>query len=215
MGQPRRDFASAPVRGRLEAWGLRVAATADHALVGDRKQAVIGAMSGTVVELGPGPGVNMRYYAPGTRVIAVEPNPAMHRGLRAAAMTHGQEVDVRMVHGEDLDLADSSVDGVVGTLVLCGVDDPAAVLATVRRVLRPGGTYFFYEHVAGAPGSGTRLAQRVAKRPQRWLLNGCEVDRDTGSLLAGAGFAEVAVESVDAGLQAVWTRTRIIGTARV
>ncbi|HUG83926.1 MAG TPA: class I SAM-dependent methyltransferase [Euzebya sp.] len=213
MAKDLRDFRRAPRRGRLEASALVRGADMDHALVGEAKQAAIGAMAGTVVELGPGPGINLRYYAPGTRVIAIEPNPAMHRGLLAAARAHDVDVDIRTLHGERMDVEDASADAVVGTLVLCGVDDPASVVAEIMRVLRPGSTYLFYEHVRAPEGTLTRLGQRIAKRPQRWMLNGCEVDRDTQALLEHAGFSSLEVTPVDAGPAAVWTRTRILGTA--
>lgn len=209
---PLRDFTRTPLRSRFEAWALAKGADLDHDTVGLEKQRLIGGLSGTVVELGPGPGTNMRYHAPGVRVIAIEPNSAMHPRLRAQGAAHGVDLEVRTLHGERLDVADGAADAVVGTLVLCGVDDPRAVLAEVRRVLRPGGTYVVYEHVQAAAGTLTRLAQRVAKRPQRWLLNGCEVDRDTGALLTAAGFAATDLRPFDAGAANAWTRSRIIGT---
>ena len=62
--------------------------------------------------------------------------------------------------GEALPLDDASVDAVVATLVLCTVENPAAVLAEVARVLRPGGRFVFVEHVA-ASNNGLLLAQQV------------------------------------------------------
>jgi hypothetical protein len=53
------------------------------------KQAVFTGLPDTVVEIGSGVGANFRYIRPGTRVIAVEPNPYMHRSLRLAAERSG------------------------------------------------------------------------------------------------------------------------------
>ncbi len=209
----RRDFTQAPLRGRVEAFLLSVGAPADEKLMGDRKRATIGTLTGTVVEFGPGPGGNMGYYGPDVHLIAVEPNPAMHDRLREAADRHGVDMEIRTQHGEDLDLPDGSADAVVGTLLLCGVDDPAMVVEQIKRVLRPGGTYVFFEHVVAEPGSGTRRLQRVVAGPHRWLFNGCELDRDTGALLRDAGFSDIDIERIDAGPGAVWTRPRIFGRA--
>ncbi len=211
MPPPRRDFSRARIRTRIEAAILRHAP--EHPAVEARKREVIGAMRGTIVELGPGPGTNMRFYADGVRVLAVEPNPGMHPHLRAAAAEHDVDVDIRTIHGEDIDVADGSADAVVGTLLLCGVDDPAQVLTQVRRVLRPGGTYFFFEHVVGPPGSLLRTAQKVVKAPHRWFANGCEVDRDTATTLREAGFADLEITELDGGLGMGWTRAWILGTA--
>ena len=47
---------------------------------------------------------------------------------------------------------------VISSLVLCTVTDPAEVLAEIRRILRPGGTFRFVEHVAAPTGTPTRCA---------------------------------------------------------
>lgn len=207
------EFATRPLRSRLEARVLDIAAGGIHRQYGRRKTAAIGAMTGTVAEIGPGTGVNMRYYAPGVEVIAIEPNPHMHAALTDAAVQHGVELEIRGLTGERLDLPDNSVDGVVATLVLCGVDDPVAVLGEIRRILKPGGTYFFLEHVAAPSRTGTALAQRLLKRPHRWLFNGCEVDRSTADLLGAAGFSAIDINARDAGPMGLYTRHQIVGTA--
>jgi SAM-dependent methyltransferase len=212
----RRDFSRAKVRSHVEAWILAHAPDGDE--VRRHKQATIGAMRGTVVELGPGPGVNMSYYSPGVRVVAIEPNPVMHVPLRRAADEHDVDLEIRTLHAEDLGanpggVGDGEADGVVGTLVLCGVDDPRLVLSQIRRVLAPGGTYTFFEHVRAPQGTWTRRAQRVVERPHAWVANGCRVDQDTAALLRDAGFGDLQVRDLDIGIGGGWTRTTIIGHA--
>ena len=207
------DLTKQKWRSKIEAKLLDSGAEDNHRIYGERKQAVIGAMSGTVVELGPGTGVNMRYYAPGVKVIAIEPNPVMHDPLRAKADEHGVDLEIRTVRGESIDVDDASVDGVVGTLLLCGVDDPAQVVREAHRVLKPGGTYFFVEHVESPDGHRNRTVQKVLVRPHRWMFNGCEITRDTASLLEAGPFESVEVTEVDRGRAALWVRHQIIGTA--
>lgn len=203
----------ARIRSWLEGKILDAGAGQIHQLHGARKAAVIGAMRGTVVEIGPGTGTNMAYYGPGVRVIAVEPNPNMHGSLQAAADRHGVDLEIRTVQGERIDVDDDSADGVVGTLLLCGVDDPVAVVGEVRRILQSGGTYFFLEHVAAPPGSTTRRVQDLVHRPHRWLANGCETNRDTAAVIDAAGFSSVDHETVDAGVSAAYVRFQLVGTA--
>ena len=50
--------------------------------------------------------------------------------------------------GEGMSFPDASFDSVVTTLVLCTVDDLQRVVGEARRVLKPGGAFYFYEHVA-------------------------------------------------------------------
>ena len=101
----------------------------------------------------------------------------------------------------------------VSTLVLCGVRDTGRVLAEVRRVLRPGGTFFFFDHVRAPAGSLTRRVQSIVKRPHRWMFQGCEVDRDTEAQIRSAGFSSVDVETLDAGAGSFYVRHQIIGAA--
>ncbi|OFX22444.1 MAG: SAM-dependent methyltransferase [Anaeromyxobacter sp. RBG_16_69_14] len=181
------------VRGRFNAWLLEVLDGYQHRKYAALKREMFGGLSHTVLELGAGDGANFRYLAPGTRVIAIEPNVHMHRWLRARAARHGIDVDVRAATAEALPLADRTVDAVISSLVLCTVPDPARVLAEVRRVLRPGGRYWCIEHVAAPEGSALAGLQRALRRPWRWMFEGCETCRDTARLLREAGFASVEV----------------------
>jgi hypothetical protein len=54
-------------------------------LLGARKRALLGDLTGDVVELGPGTGANLPYFPAGARWTGVEPNPYMHPHLRQKA----------------------------------------------------------------------------------------------------------------------------------
>lgn len=181
------------VRDRFNAWLLEVLDGYQHRKYGALKREMFGGLPRTVLELGAGDGANFRYLAPGTRVIAIEPNVHMHRWLRARAARHGIHVDVRAATAEALPLADGTVDAVISSLVLCTVPDPVRALAEVRRVLRPGGRFWCIEHVAAPEGTVLAGLQRALRRPWRWLFEGCETCRDTARQLREAGFASVEV----------------------
>lgn len=55
------DFTAAPIRGRFEAWVLDATDRLVRKAHGDRKAQVIGSLEGTVLEIGPGSGANLRY----------------------------------------------------------------------------------------------------------------------------------------------------------
>jgi SAM-dependent methyltransferase len=201
-----------PVRGPLNAAFFRLLDGYAHRHLGGRKAALFADLPPTVVELGAGTGANFRYYAPGTRVVAIEPNPAMHDALRASAARHNVDLTIRAVGAEDTGLADGSVDAVVSTLVLCTVADPAAAVAEVRRILAPGGRFVVLEHVA-APQDGLRARLQHLLRPGwRWAFEGCELQRHTAELLESAGFADVALERYRAGWVFLPVDDQIAGT---
>ncbi|WOK94262.1 methyltransferase-like protein 7A [Canna indica] len=86
-----------------------------------------------LVELGVGTAPNFRYYANAADryVIGVDPNKQMEKYARASADAAGlQSKNFSFIQGvgEYLDLRDNTVDAVIGTLVLCSVNDVAMTL---------------------------------------------------------------------------------------
>jgi len=192
------DYGFRPMRNarwykRAQAWLLSRTNRRYEVMVADEKRALLSPLAGTVLEIGPGGGNNLAFLQRqhGIRWIGVEPNPFFHERLRARGGRLGIEVDVRAATAEALPVADHSVDAVVSTLVLCSVHDPEAALREVRRVLRPGGRFVFVEHVAAPRGTGLCLAQRTLRPVWRAFSDNCHPDRDTGRLIAAAGFADV------------------------
>ena len=183
-----------PWRGRFNAGFFRAMEGYLDWHLRPRKAEVFADLPDEVVELGSGVGANLRYMPPGSRVIAVEPNPHMHAGLRRQAQRRGIEVDIRDVVGERVDLPDGSADTIISSLVLCTVTDPARVLAEVHRVLQPGGRFCFVEHVAAAEGTFTRRVQRAVRRPWRWVFEGCSCERDLAATIQAAGFKHVTIQ---------------------
>jgi SAM-dependent methyltransferase len=181
--------------------------------VREQKRRVYAELPDTVVELGAGVGANLRYLRPGSTLVAIEPNVPMHRRLRAAATRRGVRLDLRDSLAERTGLPAASVDSVISSLVLCTVADPADVLAEVRRILRPGGTFRFVEHVAAAAGTPTRTLQRALRRPWAWTFEGCSCERDLAGLLRAAGFARVDIEPYRLHTPFVTFNTQIAGIA--
>jgi SAM-dependent methyltransferase len=202
---------SNPVRGRLNAATLRTVDLYAHLLVGGRKQALFADLPEQVVEIGPGTGANLRYYRPGTRLVAIEPNVHMHGPLQSAARRHGIELELRTETAERIGLPDASVDAVVSTLVLCTVPDPVAAVREVRRVLRPGGRLLFIEHVRADGGYGRM--QRLTARPWHWFFEGCDVRRDTERTIRDADFASVDLQHYSMRSAFLPINPQIAGTA--
>ena len=161
---------------------------------GERKRSVFAKLPAEIVEIGPGTGANFRYFSPGTKLIAIEPNPSMHPYLVENAARYGIKIEIRGIHGEELDLPSQSAEAVVGTLVLCSVESPSKVAEEVYRILKPGGRYIFLEHVAAQEGSHLRSFQNLIRKPWHWLFDGCNLNRDTHSLLLNSGFSTVDMD---------------------
>ena len=104
----------------------------------ERPEQAFAGLPPRVVELGSGVGANLEHLPAGAHLTAIEPNPYMHERLRQAARRASVDLKIRSVVGERIDLPDASVQAVISSPVLCTVSDPAAVLAEIRRILRPG-----------------------------------------------------------------------------
>lgn len=171
--------------------------------VAERKKQLFGTLRGRVLEIGPGPGTNLGYFLPDTDWIGVEPNPFMHDYITRAAERLGRRVDVRSGTAEYLPIPTASVDAVACSLVLCSVHDLTGSLREVRRVLKPGGTFAFVEHVAAPRGSALRVVQRSVRPIWRAAADGCHPDRDSWIAIQDAGFAQVELVHFRVGVPVV------------
>ena len=179
---------------RLQAWILTHACPVYEKSVAPYKRALLGDLSGAILEIGPGTGVNLAYYPQTVRWIGIEPNPILHAHLRAAIAQKNLPADLRFGRAEFLDVPDASLDAVVSTLVLCTVRDVPATLREILRVLRPGGRFVFIEHVAAPPATFTRRLQRFVKPVWRYFGDGCHPDRETWKSIASAGFSSLHLD---------------------
>ncbi|SFQ66544.1 Ubiquinone/menaquinone biosynthesis C-methylase UbiE [Amycolatopsis arida] len=156
----------------------------------ERRQALLAGVTGEVVEVGAGDGLNFAHYpSTVTRVLAVEPEPRLRQLAHAAAGRAAIPVEVVDGLAEQLPVEDSTVDAAVVTLVLCSVREQEAALREIRRVLKPDGQLRFLEHVR-ADTPGLARVQRVLDATV-WprLAGGCHTGRDTVAAIERSGFA--------------------------
>lgn len=165
-----------------------------EAYISPRKRSLFTELPDTVMEIGPGTGANLAYLRKGCKWIGIEPNPYMHPQLQEKAAGLGVEAEFRLATAEAIEADDSSVEVVLGTLVLCSVPDPHQVLAEIHRVLKPGGKFYFIEHVAAPQRTWLRVWQRVMRPIWMCFADGCHPDREAGTAIRNAGFQSVELE---------------------
>ncbi|BBY32944.1 SAM-dependent methyltransferase [Mycolicibacter minnesotensis] len=159
------------------------------------RRTAMSAATGRLLMIGLGPGADLMFLpAAVTTVAAVEPEPAMRRMATALARRRGIAVDIVDAVGESIPFPDNSFDSVHVGLVLCSVDDVAATLGEIRRVLAPGGRLVVLEHVRGEGAMG-RFQDLIAQ-PWAWLSSGCRPNRRTLDAIAAAGFDTAGLSSI-------------------
>ncbi|MGB8003556.1 MAG: class I SAM-dependent methyltransferase [Gaiellaceae bacterium] len=154
---------------------------------GERRDRLVGALEGRVLEIGAGTGLNVPRYRAAEQVVVVEPDATYGRRLLARGDEASVPVEVVATRAEQLPFADESFDHAVASLALCSMTDVDAVLGELRRVLRPGGSLVFLEHVRSPSAKRARWQDRLTPL-QRRIADGCHLNRDTPAAIERAGF---------------------------
>jgi len=173
-----------------------------------------------VVEIGPGPGTNFICLKRNHNLkkwIGIEPNLHMHAFLQEQAKIQGVpfEVELKGIPGEQLPLATGSADSVVGTHLLCSVHNSTQVLEEIIRILKPGGKYYFLEHIAAPNGTFLRTFQNAIGPTWKVLGDGCKFVETWVELDNLHDRLDVSYERIEAPLPAPlsFAKPHIIGVA--
>lgn len=166
----------------------------DDPMTRDIRIPMIGQATGSVLEIGAGNGANLTLYPEGVSLTFLDPNPHMLRYLDENAAKLGiNGYQTVQAPAESIPFPDDCFDTVVATHVLCSVADLPSALSEIRRVLRPGGRFFFLEHVSASPDTSAHRLQKFLNPAWKVVGDGCHLTRDTGQAVRMAGFDKVEV----------------------
>ena len=153
----------------------------------DLRARVASKLTGDVLEIGFGSGLNAPFYPDGvTRVWALDPATVGRRLAAGRVAASPVPVEYVGLDAERIPLPDGSVDSVLTTWTLCTIPDVAQALAEVRRVLRPGGTLSFVEH-GRSPDLAVARTQRRLEPLQSAVFGGCKLTRPIDQLITASG----------------------------
>lgn len=172
---------------------------ADRALstppVTELRAAVVEGLTGRVLEIGFGSGLNTDLYPREVdRVDAVEPSDLGWRISQDRRSRSRVPVARVGLNGERLEAEDASYDAVLSTFTLCTIPEVLEALREVRRVLRPGAHLHLLEHGL-APDARVATWQRRLDPVQGALAGGCHLSRDVPALLGAAGLTATAMDA--------------------
>lgn len=144
--------------------------------------------SGDVLELQVGGGRNLQYYKPHhvRTLVGVDVNPRVRQfNQRAEAVEFPVEIVAAQPHA--LSLPNESVDCVVSTYTLSGVQYPNKVMSEIWRVLKPGGLLLFCEQGRHPSRHVAYLQDKITPFWRR-LSFGRALNLNMFRLISGAGF---------------------------
>nr|XP_019580128.1 PREDICTED: methyltransferase-like protein 7A [Rhinolophus sinicus] len=170
----------------------------------------------SLLEVGCGTGTNFKFYPPGCSVTCIDPNPNFEKFLikSLAENRHLQFERFLVAAGENMcPVASGSMDVVVCTLVLCSVESQEQILREVCRVLRPGGAFYFMEHVSAEPSTWNYFWQQVLDPIWYLLFDGCNLTRESWKPLERASFSQLKLKHLHAPLSWALVRPHIYGYA--
>ena len=173
--------------------------------LGTRRARLLPGVSGVVLEVGAGTGVNLAYYpCEGLEDLYVMDlsvsQRVYHRSDDGCLNPTILEGDV-----QHLPFEDGFFDTVVFTLVFCSVGDPEQGLAEVNRVLKPDGRIIFIEHVLPEGKPVLQGSFRAITPMWKHISGNCHLDRDTLSSIRGAGFEIDSLERFANGVMVAGT----------
>lgn len=151
------------------------------------RRGLVSQAHGRTLEIGAGSGLNLPHYTERvTQLVVTEPSRHMHTHLRSLLGSEPPPVgawELVEFGAEKLPFEDAGFDTVVGTYVFCSIPDPKRALASIARVLKPGGRYLYLEHVHAGEGTLLGRVQDLVELPHRYLAAGCHPNRRTERLL--------------------------------
>ncbi|MCL5945979.1 MAG: class I SAM-dependent methyltransferase [Planctomycetes bacterium] len=144
-------------------------------------------VTGRVLEIGGGTGVNLPYYGCNCRLVLTDPHEALLRRAAKRRNIGPRTVTLAAADAQRLPFQAASFDIVVATLAFCTIPQPAMAFREAHRVLRPTGKLLLLEHVR-APQPWMARLQNILTPSWRILADGCHLNRDTLGVAAASGF---------------------------
>ena len=152
------------------------------------RQEVLKQAQGKVLEIGFGSGLNLPYYpAHIQRLDTVDVNEGMKKLAKKHLARSPIAVAYHVLDAQQLPFPDASFDTVVSSWTLCSIARVDQALAEVYRVLKPGGRFLFVEHGL-SPDADVQKWQHRLTPLQKWMADGCHLDRNIEGIIGAAGF---------------------------
>ncbi|MCY4601001.1 MAG: class I SAM-dependent methyltransferase [Acidobacteria bacterium] len=150
-------------------------------------------MRGRIIFASIGTGQDIQFFPPGRDITGIDISSGMLERARPRAAAYTGRLELRQVDLHDLDYPDGAFDQAFTACTFCSVPRPVEGLRMLRRVLKPGGELFMFEHTGSRYFPFNLMLNLMTPLSRRF---GPEMNRNTVANVTRAGFEIHAVEPV-------------------
>lgn len=157
------------------------------------KQSLFNEMEGKILFLALGTGLDIATFPPGRDIMAIDISPKMLERAKARIKQYEGTIEPRVMDVHEMDFDDETFDQVFTSCTFCSVPRPVEGLRALKRVLKPGGKLFMFEHTGSHYYPFKAMMNLMSIFSEKV---GPSMNRDTVSNVSTAGFRITEVNNI-------------------
>ena len=157
------------------------------------KQILFSNMEGNILFLALGTGLDIPTFPKGKSITAIDISPKMLEVARPRVDEYDGSITTEVMDVHDLKYAENSFDQVFTSCTFCSVPNPIEGLKSLKRVLKPDGDLYMFEHT-GSNYYPFKIMMDLMTQLSKRL--GPDMNRTTVNNVAAAGFEVLEVNNL-------------------
>ena len=162
-----------------------------------QRKKIIPNAKGNVLEIGIGPGSNLKHYdnSKVISILGIDPSKELNQIAKKRADKYNLNIEFLIESASDLSVDNNSIDTVVSTYALCSIPEPEKTLQEIKRVLKNDGIFIFSEHGL-SPDKSVSFVQNITDSFYPKIAGGCHTNRNIEKLIFDNGFEFIELENI-------------------
>ena len=162
-----------------------------------QRKKVIPDATGKVLEIGIGPGSNLKHYdnTKVTSILGIDPSKELNQIAKKRAEKNNLHIEFLIESASNLSAESKSIDTVVSTYALCSIPEPEKTLQEIKRVLKDDGIFIFSEHGL-SPDKSVSFVQNITDSFYPKIAGGCHTNRHIENLIYDNGFEFIELNNI-------------------
>jgi len=162
-----------------------------------QRKKIIPNAKGKVLEIGIGPGSNLKHYdnSKVTSILGIDPSKELNQIAKNRAEKYNLNIEFLIESASNLSVDNNSIDTVVSTYALCSIPEPEKTLHEIKRVLKSDGIFIFSEHGL-SPDKTVSFVQNTTDSFYPKIAGGCHTNRNIEKLIFDNGFEFIELDNI-------------------